>query len=177
MERSWERLGAIVIAFLAAVPASGCYDPDFGDGGTRCDDPPRLCPSDYECVPEAEASYCRPEGSRAPAIDQVTLQPVSTSAASPQPITVRIQLSNFKLESVTDVPNEAHFGHFHLYLTPGGKYTPFFTDPGTLDPRDPKYLLRGLGPGSHDLTAVLVHHSHTPLVPRVEKTVRLVLKP
>jgi hypothetical protein len=180
----------LTVPVLGALLA-GCYGPSY-DGFT-CNTAPRLCPEAMICVPGAEASSCLPADT-APApeikvtISPTTVQFVPTSLATqaltvPTTLQVSVTIANFAIdaEHAGSLPNEARFGHYHIYLDDqanfSGNFFPGLALTLAVPVNHDAAPFKNAQAGTHQLIVSLANNNHTEIQPPVRAETTLVILP
>ena len=143
-----------------ALGLTGCFSPDFGEGGFHCDinAGASACPEGYRCVRQPEDDFVCSTEQPWVTLDLLDTVPVARGGK----LRFRLTVGAFELrEDLVGKEPLASMGHAHVFVDTdaAGWLTVKRAGVHEIDVNE--------GPGEHDLIAILVQNNHTPLQPEV----------
>lgn len=164
-----------LVLLLLAVPASGCFDPDYGEGGFQCQpaDGQEACPEGYSCQAGGEPGQfvCR-----LPATSTVEINVVKTPVRAGDKLKITLAVTGFSVApDKLGKPAVGGEGHFHVFIDTVDPLKSSWTTVTALE-ADIEIPLT-LGVGTHKVIAVLVNNDHSLVSPRVQDEAEFDVEP
>lgn len=172
------RIGVAVLSALVGAACSGCFDPDYGEGGFACRQTAE-CPDGYVCLAVGDGFECQIE--KPPEIS-ASVDPKDLRIGGAKGVQLTVTVKNFFLD-------EAHFGaketargrgHYHVYVDTeaSGYILASAHRHEQLKLKLSEATQKRIKPGPHKLLILLANNNHTIYSPRTSTTVDInVLRP